>query len=195
MTCLVAGGSETWEDIGYGQWSWSPGAVRWPCMYRQIQKQYFDWPIHVRDQYTGRILAGFMHLGYARLCNGLVLYRPGWEGVQHIHQLKMEQVSKFHAYHVNYLNLDGVRAWRKGKPARLRVGLYVRKEDWRKPGINIASSCTSTIKEASTLSYTCMYWLAWCHFRIQITCMQDQMLKKLAKHARALQRKKKLLYI
>ena len=49
MTCLVAGGSETWEDIGYGQWSWSPG----------------------------RILAGFMHLGYARLCNGLVPYRPG----------------------------------------------------------------------------------------------------------------------
>jgi len=82
MTCLVAGGSETWEDISYGQWSWSPG----------------------------RILAGFMHFGYARLCNELVPYRPGWEGVQHTHQLKREQVSKFHAYHVSYLNLDGVRA-------------------------------------------------------------------------------------
>jgi len=32
-----------------------------------------------------------------------------WEGVQHIYQLKREQLSKFHAYHVNYLNLDGVR--------------------------------------------------------------------------------------
>ena len=53
---------------------------------------------------------GFMHLGYARLCNGLVPYRPGREGVQHIHQLKREHVSKFHAYHVNYMNLDGVRA-------------------------------------------------------------------------------------
>ena len=49
MTCLVAGGSETWEDIGYGQWSCTPG----------------------------RILAGFMQLGYSRLCNGLVPYRLG----------------------------------------------------------------------------------------------------------------------
>ena len=82
MTCLVAGGSETWEDIGYGQWSCTPG----------------------------RILAGFMHLAYAELCNGLVLYMLGWEGVQHIHQLKREHVSKFYVYHINYLNLDGVRA-------------------------------------------------------------------------------------
>jgi len=66
------------------------GNIDYPTRLASRSKYFIirAWHIH----------AGFMRLRYTKLCNKSVLYRPAWEGVQHIHQLKRE-----------------VQAWRKRK--------------------------------------------------------------------------------
>ena len=48
------------------------------------------------------ILAGFMCLKYVKKS---VLYRPAWK---ESNILKRQHISELQAYHVTYLNLDGV---------------------------------------------------------------------------------------